>query len=192
MCSTSSTCGADEPPLEKVDRTFSAQGELTGTGKQETVVIHIAGASINSPFTWDLTVKDSEGKTIFFVKRDDAWLDKFYNDEGYAGDCTGYLACKQSYYFKDLPNSVFNGLKLSNHGWKKSPDLLKNLQDSAKIFLKKKHIDDNKIKSVVTEMDKTLSAGSFAVLEIPISAVQSDAPMIWVKSLEMFVPLFYD
>jgi hypothetical protein len=192
MCSTSSTYGTDDAPLEKVNRTFSAQGDLTGTGKQETVTIHILGASINSPLTWDLTVKDSEGKTLFFVKRDDAWLDKFYNDNGYVGDCVGYLACKQSYYFTELPNRVFKGLTLSNHGWKKSPDLIKNLQNSAKIFFKNKHIESNKIKDATTEMEKTLSAGAFAVLEVPISAVQSDASMIWVKSLGMFVPFFFD
>jgi hypothetical protein len=44
MCSTGSTFETDEPLLEKVDRTFSVQGDLNGTGKQETIATHILDA----------------------------------------------------------------------------------------------------------------------------------------------------
>jgi hypothetical protein len=192
MCSTTSTYGADESQARKVDRIFTEHGDFTRTGKKDTITIHITGASIKSPFTWDLKVQDSSGKTIFFVKRDDSWLDKFYADKGYVDNCSDYMACKQKYYFSDLPNQVFNGLKLSDHNWKMSEYLLKNLRDTVKTFLKEEHVEDKRVQVAIHEMHQTLTSGSFAVLELPVSTVQSEPPRIWVKSVGMFVPFYYE
>lgn len=192
LCTAPMSYGADNSPAEKVDRTFTAQGDVTGDGQKETLSIHITGATINSPFIWELSVLSSAGNTIYSVKRNDAWLDKFFNDDGYVTNCAGYVTCKEKYYFSDLPEEVFASLKPQRKSWEMDELGLRNLKDTAGSYLKKLGMDKAKISEVISEMQKTLSAPPYFVLDIPYSAVQSEPPMIWVKSINRFVPYYQE
>lgn len=192
LCVASTSYGQDKAPAEKVDRSFTAQGDVTRDGKNEVFRIHITGASINSPFTWELTILNDEGKTIYVVKRDDAWLDKAFNDDGYVINCSGYVACKEKYYFSDLPAEIFASLKPNREPWGVDEFRLKNLKDTAGIYLKKLGMGNAKINEVISEMQKILNTPPYFVLDIPYSAVQSEPPMIWVNSIDRFVPYYQD
>ena len=192
LCSTSPSYGQDNFLAEKMDRTFTAQGDVTGDGKKETLRIHITGASINSPFTWKLTILSDEDKIIYAVKRNDAWLDKFFSDDDCVTNCSGYLACKEKYYFSDLPHEIFESLKPYIKAWELDKFRLKNLQDTAGAYLKKQGLKKEKINTVILEMQRTLSSPPYFVLQVPSSAVQGDPPKIWVKSLREFVPYYQD
>lgn len=192
LCVATSSYGIDNAPTEKMERTFTAQGDVTGDGIKETLSIHITGASINSPFTWELTILGSSGKTIYSIKRNDAWLDKFFSDDGYVTNCSGYLTCKEKYYFSELPDEIFGSLKPSTEAFDMDEFRLKNLKATAGAYLGKQGVNSAKINEAILEMQKTISTPPYFVLQVPLSAVQSEPPMIWVKCLDRFVPYYQE
>lgn len=192
MCVATSSYGVDNTPAERVDRTFTAQGDVTGDGKNETFSIHITGTSINSPFTWELTILGSSGKTIYSIKRNDAWLDKFFSDGGYVTNCSGYVTCKEKYYFSEVPDEIFGSLKPSTVAFEMDEFRLKNLKETAGAYLRKQGVNSAKINEAILEMQKTISTPPYFVLQVPLSAVQSEPPMIWVKCLDRFVPYYQE
>jgi hypothetical protein len=178
--------------LEKIDKIFTFKTDLFGDQKTETVTIHISGESIKSPFVWELIVSSSAGKAIYSAKRDDKWLNKFFGDRGYVSGCVDYITCKEKYYFNLLPNEIFGSLKKSTQQLNADDQFLQNVKDTAKLFLKNREFKDEKIDSIILEMTATIKSGKFISFEVPVSPVQDDPPMIWVKSINLFVPYYTD
>ena len=85
----------------KVDVTLTKLADATGNGQVDQITLRILGQDFVHPFTWALEIQ-SNGKAIYVHESDDAWLDQFFNDSGFVLDCSGYVDCKQKYYFKDL------------------------------------------------------------------------------------------
>ena len=60
----------------RIDRTFTAKGDLKGTGSQQLLTLRVQGTSINAPFIWSVSIYDRGGALIYHYKSDDALIDK--------------------------------------------------------------------------------------------------------------------
>jgi hypothetical protein len=176
----------------RIDRTFTASGDLTGDGSEQHMTIHIMGHSMTSAFTWTLAITGRNGVTLFRVERNDAWLDGFFGQDGYEADCSGYVACKKHYYFEDLPKTVFDSLNPSDAHESKNELLLSNLRETATAFFIKNGVPLSERDAAISEMRHTLTRPGFRVLDVPYSPVEWSPPAIWVKSIHMFVPYHQD
>ncbi|MGH8157492.1 MAG: hypothetical protein ACREPQ_05190 [Rhodanobacter sp.] len=176
----------------RIDRTFTAAGNLTGDGSLENMKIHVTGDSMTSPFSWSLVITGENRAVIFKVERNDSEIDKLFEEDGYESECSGYIACKKQYYFKDLPTVVFDSLKPTNSSESKNAFLLSNLRETATTFFDKRSVPAGKREQALSEMRRTLTKPGFRVLDVPYSPVQWDSPAIWVKSIQMFVPYHKD
>ncbi len=186
-------CGASVASQnQRIDRTFSATGDVTGDGVPEVLTIHITGESMRSPFKWTFTITNSGGATIYSVERDDTWLNKFFGDKGYVGNCADYVDCKQQYYFHDLPSSLFSCIKGSQDAWATDDWHITSSRDTATAYLVKQGIPAESIRAAIDEMLSILRKPGFHTLDVPVSAVQSEAPMIWVPSVRNFVPYYQE
>lgn len=181
---------ADAFENEGVNKQFKFGVDLEANGQIDDVTLRISGSSINSPLTWLLTVTRKNGQTIFSTKRDDQWLDTFFGEKGYVDNCSDYEACKKRYYFELLPQKIKMSLAKSTQPVNVDKYFLNNLHETAKIFLTDKGFSQTKIDQIILEMTTMIKADSFILLEIPISPVQDDSPMIWVKSVNLFVPYY--
>jgi hypothetical protein len=175
-----------------VDRTFTAKGDVTGDGRIETLTIHIVGESMDSPFKWSFIITNDGGDVLYRVDRDDSSQDAFFRTNGYEPDCADYESCKSRYYFQDLPKAVFSSLKPSSTPWVFDEYKSSNLRNTVGAYLTKHGVSQGKIKAVIAEVRDELGRSGFHVVAVPLSAVQTDAPMIWVPSVRMFVPFYQD
>jgi len=186
-----STVRAEDPRRDgPVDQVFSRQGTLTGTEGADVLTVHVSGASMKAPFKWELTIRNGAGKVVYQVERDDTRINESFGDRGYVPQCSEYLECKARYYFHDLPEGIFAGLKPTTAAWKLDGLQLKNLQDTAGAHLREQHVLAEKVSAAIAQMVSILSAPPFHVLEVPVSPVQSAAPMIWVPAVGEFVPFY--
>lgn len=186
-------CGfAFADQAHSIDRTFTAEGDVTGDGVPEVITIHITGASLETPFKWTVTIADLNGTTIYLVDRDDSWLDKFFRDKGYEIGCSEYTYCKELYYFNDIPSAVFASIKPSRSAWRLDRYNLINLKNTVNAYLTKQGVSSNTIATAIGEMRSILQKPGYHSLEVPVSAVKSAAPMIWVPSVREFVPYYQE
>jgi hypothetical protein len=175
-----------------IDRTFTEKGDVTGDGRIETLTVHIVGDSMRSPFKWSVTITNEEGGVLYRVDRDDASQDAFFRTDGYEQGCTGYESCKSRYYFQDIPKAVFSCLNPSSSAWTLDEYRSLNLQNTASAYLTKHGVSQSNIKAAIAEMRDELEKPGFHAVAVPLSAVQTDAPMIWVPGVQMFVPFYQD
>jgi hypothetical protein len=181
---------AEKKSSSAVDRTFIKEGDITGDGLPETISIHVMGESISSPFKWNVTIKDSRGKVIYTIDRDDTWLDAFFNESGFEDNCTDYISCKQRYYFEDIPKRIFLSLKQADLLPFLDEGFFKNLRDTATKYLQSQKKSPENIESAIVEMRQILTHAGYHYLVIPVSAVKDSSPMIWVPKVEQFVPYY--
>src|SRR6185312_7321916 len=174
--------GSNEP----VSRTFIEKGDVTGDGKPETLILQINGASMQAPFTWSFTIKDSNEKTIYRIERNDASLDDFFKSDDYETECKGYVDCKKRYYFHDVPKTVFSVLQASSRNTKLDQDDIENLKMTAGAYLQKHGVSKASLGAVLEEMRRILEQSDTHSLMIPLSAVEDDPPQIWVPSVKQF------
>ena len=172
-----------------IDRSFSAKGDVIGNGSTETLTVHVTGKSIDAPFKWTLTIADAGGATIYRLARNDAWMDANFKRNDFQTGCDGYAACKQMYYFEALPRRIFANTKLSPTAMNKE-GILPALPATATKFLKQHRISDAGIAAAIAEMRASLDKPGFHALEIPVSPVDNDTPLVWVASVHMFVPYY--
>lgn len=165
---------------------------LVGAKEQE-IILKINGESINKPFKWSVTIKDETG-TLFYTEHDDAWLDKFFGDDGYMIGCIGYLECKEKWYFKDIEMAVNNSIKQINYpenGPVYQPWRSGTLETIAKSYLREKSFSESQIQKIINEMAAELQT-SYVSLNLPFTPVQGDAVYMFVPSLGYYVPYYDD
>jgi hypothetical protein len=188
-----STVRAEDPrPDGPVDKVLSRQGDITGVGESNVLTFHVSGSSMKAPFKWELSITNAQGKVIHHVVRDDTGINEFFGDQGYVAHCSGYLECKAQYYFHDVPEGIFAGLKPTTVAWKLDEFRLKNLQDTAGTFLRERHVPAEQVSAATAQMARVLSSPPFHVLQVPVSPVQADSPMVWVANVGEFVPFYQE
>lgn len=179
---------ADDDPVNfaKVQQKDFVRG-----GGTETITLKITAKSFNSPFVWSVSVTNKTG-TLFFVSRDDAWLDRFFGDDGYVQACKGYVDCKKKWYFHDLVDSVLTAASSVSPSSNPTASWEQNSMTSlSEAYLLKKGVAASRIKPIQIEMKKNLSSG-YSRFIIPLTPVQDDASYMYVKSLNYFVPYLND
>lgn len=165
--------------------------EFVSGGGIETITLEIKGASFTSPFRWSVTVTNANG-VLFFVERDDAFLDEFFHDPRYIPDCSNYMDCKKKWYFSDLVDSVLHGAysvpatPTAPKDWE-----LSALESEASDYLQQKQVAPAQTRAVIAEMKGALANG-FSMFLIPFSPVELDSNYMYVPSLNYFVPYWND
>lgn len=161
---------------------------------QATVTLRVNGASMQAPFKWSVVVTNVTGNVLFQVEHDDAWLDKFFGDDGYINGCKGHEECKQKWYFQDLPKTVsesFNFVKpLTSKKLEKWE--IDSLNSEAGEFLKNKGLSESKRSAVIAEMESLMINGKYAEIWLVDSPVQQGSNFMYVPSLGYFVPFWHD
>jgi hypothetical protein len=97
---------------QRIEKQITRSMDVTGDGIQDAIRLDVRGESLTSPFFWTLTIR-SEGKEIFKYSGDGTWFNSFFGDDGYVSGCTGYVACKEKFFYRDildliLPPSSYN------------------------------------------------------------------------------------
>lgn len=186
----STTQAKDHEPAVNYTRSFEVN--LLDDGTPELVVLHIQGSSINSPLTWSVTVQNLS-TVLYHVERDDTWMDKFFNDDGYMNGCKGYIECKKQWYFHDLEESLHKSIRRESNFLSALPDewKLSTLNVLANEYLAKIEINESKRALIIKEMISILSA-EYAHVSVAISPVQDSANYVYVPSIGSFVPFWGD
>jgi hypothetical protein len=84
-----------------IDKEITRNIDLTGDGIEDLITLHIKGENVESPFYWTLLVQ-SQGKEIFKYEGDGTWFNSFFGDEDYVSGCSGYVACKEKFFYQDI------------------------------------------------------------------------------------------
>ncbi len=176
---------------EKIDEVLTKNVDITGDGVSDKIILYITGKSFKQPFSWTLEIY-SKNKKIFTHKSDDTWLDAFFNDEGYVNDeCRGYMECKRQYYYHDILDRlvIITDLSANPHSLKESNS--GSIHYVARKHLKEKtNLADDEETKIIQAMIKKIKTGKTPLLYVPISAVQSDYPMMFVEDVGQFIRVY--
>ena len=175
---------------QEIARKFTYAADLTGDGRNESVVLAIQGAAMNRPFRWSLSVTDIAGRLLFKVEEDDSWLDEFFGDDGYMAGCSGYEQCKRRYYFEDKPQSVAGCLKKGG-----TKDLAKvlgseNSLEAARSFLETKKTSPAATKAALQELPTLLQNEQTKSLCFENDPNHHGQNLVWLKTVGGFVPYY--
>jgi len=177
-------------PAEKIDDVLREEVDLTGHGLNGSITLHLQADDVMHPFKWTLEIS-CKGKLVFRHVSDDEWLDKFFADSGYVGNCEGYLDCKKRYYYHNILRYLFvkTDLEASPHAFSKSN--LGSIHTVARNYLKDvQGLSDKAIDELVQKMIKRIGSGQAPILYVPISPVQNNFPRMYVEEIGLFVPVY--
>jgi len=180
---------ADASPPEPVNETLTRNVDVTGDGLADLISLDLRGAGWEQPITWTLTV-ESRGKIVLRHRSDDAWLDANFADPGFVAGCSDYLSCKQKYYEKDLLRGVVALADLAQHRPPGQSVRLETAQKAArKDLMERLGVPEERAGRISAGMARRLGNGCVAVLNIPVSAVQSHPPVMYVPEMSGFVKI---
>jgi hypothetical protein len=173
-----------------VNETLTREVDVTGDDIPELIILNLRGESWQKPFQWTLTIK-AKDSVIFEHQSDDSWLDAFFADKGYHQDCADYLSCKHKYYENDILKQavVITDLSPNEHAYNKSNS--GSIQIVArKELIDKYRVSEDRASQIVESMIRRLRSGKTPVLYVPISAVQSNFPIMYVPEVNGFVKVY--
>jgi hypothetical protein len=174
-----------------IDEVLTKEADLTGDGKPEKIFLHLRAADMRSPFSWTLTINSGDAE-IYRYASDDGWLNEFFGDEGYVLGCTGYIECKRKYYFHDLIEGFVltggtsydaNGVTDRSHSNTLYPLGMKQLEECC-------NVDKQTAERILGRVEKRLRDKTAVILDIPISPVKSNPPLIFVPEIERFIRFY--
>ncbi len=181
--STSDTSPIDQELVKEVD--------VTGDGKADKIILHLTARNIKAPFTWTLTII-SKGKQIYSYNSDDAWLDKFFNDEGYVLGCKDYVGCKKKYYYHD----ILDVLVLTGSKWYDVNGILDRSQPNTLYPLGRKQLQEccnvtgQKADMILNGIESKIRTGKAIILNVLQSPVHTNPPLIFVPEVGRFIRFY--
>lgn len=176
--------GADAGPIP-LSLHFSA--DLTRDGRPEDISIEFLQRDIHRPFNWVLSVRNADGKVIYFDPHDDEGLDEALSEGELADDCGGYEACKRRHYFMLLPAGLDRCLKPAATAFLVGEPEARQMEQVARSELRSRSLDPARIDTAIAEMQALLRKPGHVSLCVPEGPDLVSAPMIWVESAQRFV-----
>lgn len=184
---------ADTPA--PIDRSFTYKMDILQDAAPADVTLRVMGASIRVPFKWSITIADAKGRVVLFVQEDDGPDDTpWFKGSDLIKDCQGYEACKNKWYFKDLPETipqlgdfVKRGKGKPVQDWQE-----RSLQSLADVFLKQKGLNKPQRQAVIQEMHDLMERGGYGEFSPIRNPVSQGALYMYVPSLGYFVPFWED
>ncbi len=176
-----------------IDKKIVKTMDVTGDGKADEIILHLKAKDMKAPFKWSLTII-SGGKIVYSHDSDDTWLDQNFNDVGYVSDCDNYLSCKNKYYFHDILQS----LVLTGDKWYTVNGILDKSQSNTLYPLGRKqlreccNITGSRADAILRKIENKLRAGNAVALNVLISPVQAEAPMIFAPEVGRFLIIYDD
>jgi hypothetical protein len=179
-----------------IHKSFEARADWTGSGVPQTLTVQIDGKSFHSPFKYSVTLRTTDGKTLFHVAGEDSKeADEAFSDPEYAAlfsanECVGYEACKRKWYFEEFPKMILDSAKPAEHAWLPYGDRESNdelLVLSASWSLKEQGVPEKTIKRTLNEIREILSKPGYRELRVSLGPVDHGSGRIWVPSLSLFV-----
>jgi hypothetical protein len=179
--------GKPEIPVSKVWKFQANSARALGP---LAITLRVSGTAISAPFVWTVTVLDAKEKSLFHVEHDDKGIDPFFGDEGFISiaGCKGYQACKEKWYFEELPKEVGAAVELVDQSnqpvetWQHD-ELVRLGRD----FLIRQGISEERHPAILDEM-VVLLAGRFEKLYVPLDPVQEGTTFMYVPSMGVFIP----
>jgi len=174
-----------------IDRSITKKFDVTGDGKSDEITLHLKAENINSPFKWTLTII-SDKKIIFTHDSDDTWLDRFFNDAGFASDCGGYISCKEKYYYHDILDSII----LTGNKWYDLNGILDKSKDNTLYPLGRKqlqvccNITGLTADAILSKIENNLRNGSAVAINVLVSPLKSKPAMIFAPEVGRFLVIY--
>jgi len=176
-----------EDPHAAVDKVFVREVDVTGDGKPDTITLRVIGKDMYSPLKWTVTIS-SLGETVLSQTREDKDINGFFGDEGYVGDCRGYLECKSKWYFKDLLSILVvpkSGYDLEG--------IMPGIEGVAGKYLAERlGVRGEKAKALVSGIKNRLQKGQAIVISIPDTPATANPIMVFSPEVRRFIEIYQD
>jgi hypothetical protein len=173
----------------KVDQAFQRNVGVTNDGRKELAVLCLHGKDFMHPFTWDLEIR-SQGKVLYKHASNDAWLDPSFHEDDYVNNCRGYVDCKKKYYYSILGNITEQTDFFSRNRPLFDSSRPLSVHATIKKYLKERYkVSGAKADKIVKRVVDQLLSGPVVVVNVPVSPVQNEAPLLYVKEVNGFIPI---
>jgi hypothetical protein len=166
--------------------------DLTGDGRPEKITLNLKATDISKPVSWSLIIW-SDKKVLLKHTSDDSRIDTFFNDPKYVTNCTGYIDCKEKWYFKDILDIIIvppTGYDLEGILDKKYDNTLYPL---GRAYLSKCcGIGPKKADQILSRIEKRIRSGSAVMITIPDTPATAGALMTYCPEVNRFIPVYED
>jgi hypothetical protein len=151
--------------------------------------LHENAATDIAPFTWTVTVEDSDGKSLLKIERHDGDIEELFNPDVIDG-CKDFKTCKNKWYFEDLPAAVSKAVESVDQSNQPVEDWQRDgLKQMADDFLTSRGVAPDQREAVIEEMLRLLG-GRFDQLHILEHPLTGTPVYMYVPSLGYFVPYY--
>jgi hypothetical protein len=179
-------------PPDQVDRSFSVTGDVIGATEPQTFTIRVRGLTPHSPYRVELRIADAQGRELHREESRGDDFDQYFGQDWLVKDCAGYEACKDKWYFRDIPRLVETSFVSAEHPLLASEQAFYEQMDSiASRDLIRMGYAGPRLTAVLKEMRDILGKPGFRLVA-PISRPMGDHgdAKLWVPSIHRFVSCY--
>jgi len=176
---------------KRIDKQLFRYFDVTGDGKNETILLHVHAQNIEAPFFWTLEIKEDD-KVIFRHESNDKDFNEIFNEPSYFDDtCFDPVDCKRQYYFHYLLYRPFIRTDMSKNRLVFDRSYLGSIYHVAKRFLMEEcGVGEKRAIKIIERMVTRIKSGKAVLLKIPLSPVLDDIPHLYVNEVKRFVPVY--
>jgi hypothetical protein len=177
----------DAAAAGSIPQSLHLHADFTRDGRPEDISIEFMQRDIQKPLSWILSIRNADGKVIYFDPHDDEGLDETFGEAEQSRDCRGYEQCKRRYYLTLLPRNLGRCLQPSTTAFLDGRRKEEELNLAAHRELAIRSLDAARIDAAIAEMKATLSKAGYIALCVPEGPDSAAPPMIWVEAVQLFV-----
>jgi hypothetical protein len=179
-------------PVDQVDRHYTVTGDVLGNGAPQTFTVRVRGLTPRSPYRLELRIVDATGKLLHVEESSGEDFDAAFGKDWLVKDCEGYEACKEKWYFRDVPKLLETSFVSAEHPLFATEQAFYEQMDGiATRDLLRMGYAGPRLASVLKEMRGILGNPGFRLVA-PVSRPMGDHgdAKLWVPSIRRFVSCY--
>ncbi len=167
-------------------------GDVLGAGQPQTFTVRVRGQTAQSPYRLELSIADANGNVLHREESLGDDFDAFFGKDWLVKDCTGYMACKDKWYFEDVPKLLETSFVAAERPLFASEQAFyEQMEGIATRDLRRMGYAGPRLAAVLQEMRDILGKPGFRLVAA-VSRPMGDHgdAKVWVPSIRRFVSCY--
>lgn len=158
----------------------------------QTLAVRVRGLTADSPYRQELRITDASGRLLLREESRGEDFDAYFGRPWLVQDCEGYAACKEKWYFDDVPAELRTSFVPAEHPlFLNEQAFYEQMDGIATRDLRRMGIAESRIPDVLKEMRGILAKPGFRLVA-PVSRPTGDHgdAKVWVPGIQRFVSCY--
>jgi hypothetical protein len=175
---------------ENINKTIVKEIDITGDKIPNKIILNYFGKSINDPFSWTIKIYSDE-KQIFESQEITYKADDVFDDPiNFDNKCSDFKSCKTLFYDYELLEHAFSTQENSLNAILDKEYVGSVWYVSKGYLMNKLNMSEAQSNNILGKMVNELESRKVVLFFLPLSPFNTDTPVMYVKEVDGFVPVY--